>query len=269
MFKTKSPRSYSLTNTFMYIYAQNSFIGQDKVVKITTDFEGIKPWMMLRTEKDYLLALGDSLSFPSLYDQEEQLSAKEILETTPLLSNKCIEIIHYLVYRNYTVYRNIVPFFVGNDMEILMKKKSSSKKKPEFFQLMLWWHKYSFDNKLSSWQQLLVFPDLWTIQNFYQIHQDSLDKDTVLILSWASTSIAVAKAFRAIKNWQISTVLTTHSQLFFDRCDLKSITIFDSHKWYYKSQQDPRYRTPDVLQKMSELYWAKFEEIGLKLSYQI
>ena len=35
---------------------------------------------------------------------------------------------------------------------------------------------------------------------------------------------------------------------------LKKIIIVYPHKWYYANQQDPRYKTLAVVQKMSEIY---------------
>jgi hypothetical protein len=37
----------------------------------------------------------------------------------------------------------------------------------------------------------------------------------------------------------------------------------DPHKWYYASQQDPRYKVGDVIEEMQKLYGAELEIVGI------
>jgi primosomal protein N' len=62
------------------------------------------------------------------------------------------------------------------------------------------------------------------------------------------------KSRRNIKMWNTEIVLATHSEIFQNYKKLKKIVIIQSHKRYYASQQDPRYKTLDVVQKLAEIW---------------
>lgn len=64
-----------------------------------------------------------------------------------------------------------------------------------------------------------------------------------------------------IKQWNTNIIIATHSEIFQDYKNLKKIVIFYPHKWYYSNQQDPRYKTLAVVQKMSEIYKCELEII--------
>ena len=77
-----------------------------------------------------------------------------------------------------------------------------------------------------------------------------------------------AEVFWKIKNGAPETLVCTYSQIFQDWQDLKRIILIDQHKRYYKNQQDPRYYTPRVVEKMGEIYECEVVktgwEVGLK-----
>jgi primosomal protein N' len=60
-----------------------------------------------------------------------------------------------------------------------------------------------------------------------------------------------------------SVILCTYGEIFQDFHDLKKIIFVDPHKWYYASQQDPRYKVGDVLNEMKKIHGAELEIIGL------
>ncbi|MBF0932468.1 MAG: hypothetical protein HXJ92_03640, partial [candidate division SR1 bacterium] len=43
------------------------------------------------------------------------------------------------------------------------------------------------------------------------------------------------------------------------------IFFIEPQKWYYASQQDPRYKVGTVLEKMSELRGAKISEVSSEM----
>lgn len=69
------------------------------------------------------------------------------------------------------------------------------------------------------------------------------------------------KSRRNIKQWNTKIIFATHSEIFQNYNDLKKIIIFYPHKRYYANQQDPRYKTLAVVQKMSEIYGCELEVV--------
>ncbi|HCB51099.1 TPA: hypothetical protein DEP21_00695 [Patescibacteria group bacterium] len=67
------------------------------------------------------------------------------------------------------------------------------------------------------------------------------------------------KSFWEIKTGNIGTIITTHAELFQDFAKLEKIVFVDPHKWYYANQQDPRYKTPDVVAKLAEIWGISVE----------
>ncbi len=106
--------------------------------------------------------------------------------------------------------------------------------------------------KPSSWQNLFVFPDLWSISVF----QENIDfNHTILNISW--TNLSRTRHFFNIKSWKEKNIITTHAWVFQDWHNLDSIFVFDPYKWYYKNQQNPRYYLPDVVKQIKFFYQAK------------
>ena len=102
----------------------------------------------------------------------------------------------------------------------------------------------------TSTQQVIVFPDIWTI--YAQLPAKIFTQPGVAVFHGGLTLIQQAKLFRQLKQGAIHTLLTTHAGIFQDRYDLEQIIIIDGHKRRYKSQQDPRYWTPVVLAHLAE-----------------
>jgi len=101
---------------------------------------------------------------------------------------------------------------------------------------------------LWSKQNLLVFPDDWSLFNFYQQHKIGE------ILDVNSTALTRYKKFLQVKTWKIKTLLTTHWWVFQDWKALNKIFVFFPYKWYYKNQQNPRYYLPEVVKQMKFFY---------------
>jgi len=64
-----------------------------------------------------------------------------------------------------------------------------------------------------------------------------------------------------IKKGMKSVILCTYAEIFQDFHNLQKIIFIDPHKWYYASQQDPRYKVGDVIEKMKDLHSAEIEII--------
>jgi primosomal protein N' len=102
-----------------------------------------------------------------------------------------------------------------------------------------------------------VYPDLWTMAMMTDasLHEVS----GVLFLHSSDTQAKKDKAFWQIKRGLVSYVLVTHAELFQDFWDLQHIVLVHPYKRYYANQQDPRYKTPDVLSYLAE-YWKRTVE---------
>lgn len=105
----------------------------------------------------------------------------------------------------------------------------------------------------------MIFPDLRTLYN--TIPQTKLEEKNLTLLSSLDSPARKDSNWRQIKNGLTQTVISTHSEIFQPFTSLKKIILYDPEKWYYNSQQDPRYNTKIVVQKMAEIY-------GVKLVYK-
>jgi primosomal protein N' len=94
------------------------------------------------------------------------------------------------------------------------------------------------------------------------IKQSDLDQKWLIILNSQDSQAKKNKLFRQIKMGLFEKIMTTHAEIFQDFANLKKITIIDPHKRYYSNQQDPRYKTPDVVAKMAEIRSADLKIIG-------
>ena len=64
-----------------------------------------------------------------------------------------------------------------------------------------------------------------------------------------------------IKTWEESLIVSTSSEIFQDYNNLKEIIFIEPQKWYYESQQDPRYKIETVIKKLWEEYNTKIKII--------
>jgi primosomal protein N' len=97
---------------------------------------------------------------------------------------------------------------------------------------------------------LFLFPSVLSISQYNQNH----DEYSPLILTGQSSDVQQAKAYRSLHNNESQLVYATHSKIFQDRNNLKSINIIDEYSPLYQTYQDPRYNIIAVLQKMREIY---------------
>jgi primosomal protein N' len=90
----------------------------------------------------------------------------------------------------------------------------------------------------------------------------SLNNETgVLLLSSSDTQAKKDKAFWQVKQGLVKYVLVTHAELFQDFKDLQSVVLVHPYKWYYANQQDPRYKTPEVLSYLADIWKIEINEI--------
>ncbi len=103
-------------------------------------------------------------------------------------------------------------------------------------------------NLLSSKQNLIVFPDDWSLFNFYEKYK------IWEVLDINSTSLTRYKMFLKVKMGKVKTLITTHGGVFQDWKNLEKIFVFYPYKWYYKNQQNPRYYLPELSKQIKFFY---------------
>lgn len=237
-----------------YLYWFTKYAGSDKIRKTDHKF---KSGDLLKLWQEYFLVLWSEVSFAEqyVYELKEDESKYEIVQKK-FLNKQTIEFIHWMVYRRYAPYYNVVPkLFLPTEVEKLVDRKTSkkiTKKSTLNFKLL------TFNLSLSSWwQTLVVFPDLRTLMNLTD--EKFTSQSWVDTLLSSNTQNQKDKSRRNIKNGNTNIILATHSEVFQNYKDLQKIIIIRPHKRYYANQQDPRYKTLDVVQKLSEIRNCELE----------
>ena len=233
----------------MYLYSFTQYAGFDRVFLLKEENLNLQAGDLLQSGSDFFLILGDSVSFPELYNTLYSWSTNFSLAYKKLLSEPTLQLLHRMTYQRYTSYKKVMKLFLDSDIEklILKEQKTSKKKQTINFQL----GKISIQNEKKG-QILVVFPDLWTFHNSID-----LAKTEWTFLSSLDTQSKKNSNWRKIKNWNEKLIFCTWSEIFQDFQALEKIYLVEPQKWYYASQQDPRYKVESVLQKMRELYGAE------------
>ena len=227
----------------MYLYSFDKFAWPDKIFAITkwnTFCKKIKIWDLIKLGEDIFVCLGEDVSFAEQYVYFYTPKMDAVILHKWLLSEKAGKMIHRMVYTYYTTYKSVMKYFVSDEWEKLLEKESKWKGKIE--------------------QTLIVYPDLRTIMN--TIDEKEFAKKEVAFLNSTSSQWQKDKQRWAIKQWQVSLIYASPSEIFQDFHNLKKIILIDPHKWYYANQQDPRYKVGAVLEEMAKLYGATLEKVG-------
>lgn len=233
----------------MYLYSFTQYAGFDRVFLLKEENLNLQAGDLLQWGSDFFLVLGDSVSFPELYNTLYSWSTKFSLAYKKLLSEPTLQLLHRMTYQRYTSYKNTMKLFLDSDIEKLILKEPKTSKKEQNIHFQL--GKINIQNEKKG-QILVVFPDLWTFHNSID-----LTKTGGTFLSSLDTQSKKNNNWRKIKNWNEKLIFCTWSEIFQDFQALEKIYLVEPQKWYYASQQDPRYKVECVLQKIGELYGAK------------
>lgn len=221
-----------------YLYWFTNYAWSDKIWKISWK---LKPWDLFQFGEDYYLSFGDEISFfeQYVYEIREPEDKFKLIEKN-LISKETIQFINYMVYERYCPYYNVMKYFLPQEIDKLLERKVAKKKVSN-----------------SDWQTLIVFPDLWTLIN--STDDEFRKKTWVDTLLSTNTQNQKDKSRWNIKTWNTKVIYATHSEIFQNYNDLKKIIIYYPHKRYYANQQDPRYKTLAVVQKLSDIYKCELE----------
>ena len=220
-------------NIMTYLYWFTKYAWSDKIWKVPWK---LKAWDLFLFWEEYYLSLWDEISFfeQYIYEIHEPEEKFKLIEKN-LISKETIKFINYMVYERYCPYYNVMKYFLPQEIDKLVERKVAKKK-----------------GNTSDGQTLIVFPDLRTLIN--STDDEFRKKTWVDTLLSTNTQNQKDKSRWNIKMWNTKIIYATHSEIFQNYNDLKKIIIYYPHKWYYANQQDPRYKTLSVVQKMSEIY---------------
>ncbi len=240
-----------------YLFSFLNYFGDDRVFVLETK-QKFWTWDLIKKDWEYFLNLGEKISWQQKYDKKIEKDDFEIYIKW-FLSKNTLEIVHFMVYQYFSTYKKILNLFMDLEIWNLLRYRIEKTKKTSYKEAIIDYpkSKLEFTDKKKDWQILIVFSDLLTLKNYCELELD--------ILHGSSTQAIKNKIFWKIKSWDTWIFLCTYSQIFKDYQNLKEIIMIDSHKRYYKSQQDPRYLTNTVLEKMSEIYWARLSSYGFMM----
>lgn len=222
----------------MYLVGISWHFWYDTVVKST----GIacKPWDLIQETSGIFLCIWKDISYQKLYTNlhEKDFSQATVLYKS-ILSEKVIDMIHWLVKTYFSSYKNVCNIFLPDGIENRLPKKPTKSKESE---------------KLNIQQTCIIFPDLRTLSQTYP--PESLD-EKIAILHGGMTVLQKTKLFRAIKQGSITTLLATNRGLFFDRYNLKAIQIYSPTNRAYSALSDPRFVIKETAEKYASQYQAE------------
>ena len=259
----------------MFLYHFEQYAGTDKVFDCDTD--GLSVGDLIQPGwGGYGLVLWENVAWKEQYKKQWQISWAVCLDeqvvVSWLLSEQSVSILHWFVNEWYTTYKNSFWLWL-HDIDDIVKRcpaiRAKKKKKIEhplltFSSQSSSLQELAWGNEVVHWQQLIVFPDVWSLTQ--SVSDQLQERNNVCVLHGKSTKKQKTQAFWWIKTWKITLLLCTYSQIFQDRHDLKHITLVDAHLWYYKHYQDPRYAVASVLERMAQEYDAKLLQTWNTLS---
>ena len=258
----------------MYLYSFDRFFGFDKICILGENEakKKVKVGDLLIFGNQYFLALGETLAFAEQYQQVTSVKAELVYKS--FLSLPAVKLIHRMVETHYTTYKSVMRLFFTMDIQKLLERENKLKRwKIERFNPgvpKVGDGKVEKFNCSVNWQTLIVFPDLRTMYNSSAIADSNWE---LRIKDWElSSSVTLLSSNTQnqkdvhrweIKKWVKSVIICTYAEIFQDFCDLKKIIFVDPHKWYYASQQDPRYKVGEVIEEMKKLWGAEVEIVGV------
>jgi primosomal protein N' len=243
----------------MYLFNFSKFALGDKIFKLSNNIfsKKIKSWDWVKCGDDFFLVIWNEISFAEKYSYEYQPKNNFDVVFKWLLSAKNIQLINWMVYNYYSNYKSVMKYFLSDDIDSLIKKFKTQKLDQKTTKKSILW-KFVL---AQEGQTLIVFPDIWTLYNTIDSSYFEIKNITILLSS--DTQNQKDKKRWSIKNWESEIIISTHWEIFQDFKNLQKIIQVDPFKWYYANQQDPRYKTNEVLQKISEIHNCKLDVFSL------
>ncbi len=228
----------------MYLFSFKQFAWHDRV--FSSNLSVWKAGDLIQCGWDFLLNLGDEISFPELIrTQFTPISPCEIVYPK-FFDQNFLSLLHRMVYQRYSTYNNVLKYFVSFEIPQLLVREDKIKwknKKLKFDNISL-----SFDE---SKQNLVIIPDNRSRENQLS---DFFSQDFVTHLYSTDTQNRKDQNWWEIKKSKTWIIVATQSEVFQPFNNLWTIAFIDWYKRYYHNQQDPRYDISEVVKKMQELW---------------
>lgn len=239
----------------MYLYAFNMYAGFDKVFILNEKNSKFTEGDIIQNKEwFFFLVLWENISFPEVYNTLYSSDKDFTIIKKALISKETMNLIHRMVYERYSNYKNVMKFFIDSEIEKLLTKEIKQNKKAKSFDIKIGKIQIKWDWKS---QTLIVFPDIRSYNNIVWEEK----KQWIFLYSLDTQNIKNTNR-RKIKTWNESLIYATSSEIFQDFNNLKEIYLIEPQKRYYASQQDPRYKVWNVLEKIAENYSAKINIIN-------
>lgn len=231
----------------MYLYAFDEYVGNDRIFAAPQVVLPLGTLFVSQGRK--YMVLWETVAFAETYKHTFRGDPDEVLGI--LLSDKEIALIHYMANAYFALYKNIVSLFVDDPLAVFVGSKI---KKPPA------WSRFLVDSKqlsthVSQGQQLIVFPDLWTLTSTLSWF-DAVDCG---VWHHGLTHKQQTRLFDAIAQASTPILCCTHGGIFRRWADLRSIILIEPNAWYYHNYQEPRYAVLDLLTQMAEIYGATID----------
>lgn len=239
----------------IYLYAFNMYAWFDKVFILNKNNNNFKAWDLIQNwEWYYFLVLWKNISFEEVYNTVYSSDINFTKTYSWLFSESTINLIHWMVYKRYSTYKNVIKFFLDTEIENLLTKEIKTNKKQKAYSINIWEINIKWN---WGYQTLIVFPD---IRSFKNIIWNNFNE--WIFLYSLDTQNTKNKNRWNIKTWNEALIYSTSSEIFHDYKNLKEIYFIEPQKWYYAAQQDPRYKVWTVLEKIAENNNAKITIIN-------
>ena len=155
--------SYSYDDVFivhmlMYLYAFDEYVWSDRILSAPTITLAVGSLFVSQWRK--YMVLGESVAFAEMYHYFFKGNPEEVIWL--LLTDKETALIHYMAHTYFALYKNIIPLFVDDPLAVDIPS-ASKKKAPHATHLHIQWSQFVPSD--AQGQQLIVFPDLWTIES--------------------------------------------------------------------------------------------------------
>ncbi len=251
----------------MYIFSFNRYAWFDRVfdLKISDNIfwkykRVLKRGNLFRYQDDFFVCLWPKISFFEQYKYGYEIKEDSLsMVFKSFLTDQTLDMVDWMVYNRYSNYKSVLKYFISFDIEKLLEgwkwKIETKNKKIENNEILIKDWKLTISDNVFIWQQLIIFPDLWSLFNI--LDENILSLSGNVFLSSQDTQNQKDKKWRMVKKWLAKNIFCTHWEIFQSRLDLQKIILFDWYKRYYENQQDPRYNVNCVVEKMQEIYSAK------------
>lgn len=156
------------------------------------------------------------------------------------------------------IYSNTKKFNLNTSQENIYNKIKNS----EYNKFLLYWVTWSWKthiyiklilDSLLKWEQsLLLIPEIILWNQIFKKIKDFF-WDDVLLINSTITQTKKTKYFLDIYNWNAKIIIWTRSSIFYPYKNLWLIIMDEEHDNSYISDQSPRYKSIDILNKITDL----------------